>query len=68
MDARKIVPCFDEPEYKAIWNVTVIHPVGTKAIANAEELDETTSQVRCTVVAGLFFGVTQFCCLRARAL
>ncbi|RCN49227.1 hypothetical protein ANCCAN_04642 [Ancylostoma caninum] len=42
MGARAIVPCFDEPEYKAIWNVTIIHPVGTKAIANALELSETT--------------------------
>ncbi|RCN49222.1 hypothetical protein ANCCAN_04637 [Ancylostoma caninum] len=40
--ARAIVPCFDEPEYKAIWNVTIIHPVGTTAIANSLELSETT--------------------------
>ncbi|VDK80038.1 unnamed protein product [Cylicostephanus goldi] len=36
--ARKVVPCYDEPEYKAIWNVTIIHPSGTTAIANAKEL------------------------------
>ncbi|KIH54635.1 hypothetical protein ANCDUO_15218 [Ancylostoma duodenale] len=42
IEARKIVPCFDEPEYKAIWNVTIIHPSGTTAIANAIELSETT--------------------------
>ncbi|EYC31901.1 hypothetical protein Y032_0003g1294 [Ancylostoma ceylanicum] len=42
MEARRIVPCFDEPKYKAVWNVTIIHPNGTKAIANAMELSETT--------------------------
>ncbi|EYC25475.1 hypothetical protein Y032_0012g1914 [Ancylostoma ceylanicum] len=42
LGARKIVPCFDEPHYKAIWNVTIIHPKGTTAIANALELNETT--------------------------
>ncbi|KAL6743482.1 hypothetical protein Aduo_016515 [Ancylostoma duodenale] len=42
ISARKIVPCFDEPEYKAVWNVTIVHPIGTRAIANALELKETT--------------------------
>ncbi|EYC20702.1 hypothetical protein Y032_0021g376 [Ancylostoma ceylanicum] len=42
MSARMIVPCLDEPEYKAIWNVTIIHPNGTTAIANALELNETS--------------------------
>uniref|UniRef100_A0A915E9P9 Aminopeptidase N-like N-terminal domain-containing protein n=1 Tax=Ditylenchus dipsaci TaxID=166011 RepID=A0A915E9P9_9BILA len=35
--ARQMVPCFDEPEFKAIWNITVIHPKGTRAISNAKE-------------------------------
>lgn len=38
-DARKLVPCFDEPEFKAIWNVTVIHPQGTSALSNGIELN-----------------------------
>ncbi|VDN05394.1 unnamed protein product [Thelazia callipaeda] len=37
-DARKLLPCFDEPEFKAIWNVTVIHPHGTIALSNGLEL------------------------------
>ncbi|CAJ0606589.1 unnamed protein product [Cylicocyclus nassatus] len=37
--ARKLVPCFDEPDFKAVWKVTIVHPVGTTAIANAMELD-----------------------------
>ncbi|VDM82007.1 unnamed protein product [Strongylus vulgaris] len=40
IDARSMVPCFDEPEFKATWNVTVIHPKGTKAISNGIEENE----------------------------
>ncbi|VDM72162.1 unnamed protein product [Strongylus vulgaris] len=40
-DARKMVPCFDEPEFKAVWNVTLIHPAETRAIANTIEMDVT---------------------------
>ncbi|KAK5970416.1 Aminopeptidase N [Trichostrongylus colubriformis] len=36
-DARRMVPCLDEPSYKANWTVTLIHPKGTKAIANGIE-------------------------------
>ncbi|VDM59664.1 unnamed protein product, partial [Angiostrongylus costaricensis] len=39
--ARRMVPCFDEPHYKANWTVTVIHPKGTRAISNGIETDET---------------------------
>uniref|UniRef100_A0A915D487 Aminopeptidase N n=1 Tax=Ditylenchus dipsaci TaxID=166011 RepID=A0A915D487_9BILA len=41
-DARRVVPCFDEP---AVWRLRVIHPVGSKAVSNAIELteDEPTS-------------------------
>uniref|UniRef100_A0A1I7XLI4 Peptidase_M1_N domain-containing protein n=1 Tax=Heterorhabditis bacteriophora TaxID=37862 RepID=A0A1I7XLI4_HETBA len=35
--ARRMVPCFDEPEYKANWTVTVIHPTGTTALSNGFE-------------------------------
>uniref|UniRef100_A0A0N5ATR9 Peptidase_M1_N domain-containing protein n=1 Tax=Syphacia muris TaxID=451379 RepID=A0A0N5ATR9_9BILA len=33
-DASRILPCFDEPEMKAEFNITVRHPRGTKAISN----------------------------------
>jgi aminopeptidase N len=36
--ARRIAPCFDEPEYKAVWKLQIIHPVGTTAIANGIEI------------------------------
>uniref|UniRef100_A0A7E4VIV5 Aminopeptidase n=1 Tax=Panagrellus redivivus TaxID=6233 RepID=A0A7E4VIV5_PANRE len=39
-DARRMVPCFDEPEFKAIWRIRVHHPVGSKAISNAKEILE----------------------------
>ncbi|KAK6758774.1 hypothetical protein RB195_016165 [Necator americanus] len=37
-DARRMVPCFDEPHLKAPWRVTVIHPKGTTAISNGIEM------------------------------
>nr|CDJ80959.1 Peptidase M1 domain containing protein [Haemonchus contortus] len=36
-DARRMVPCLDEPSFKANWTVTVIHPRGTKAVSNGIE-------------------------------
>lgn len=39
-DARKMVPCFDEPEWKASWNVTIVHPKGTSAVSNGIERGE----------------------------
>ncbi|KAK6023767.1 hypothetical protein OSTOST_10436 [Ostertagia ostertagi] len=36
-DARRMVPCLDEPNYKANWTVTVIHPKGTRAVSNGIE-------------------------------
>ncbi|VDN02876.1 unnamed protein product [Thelazia callipaeda] len=37
-DARRMVPCFDEPEFKAVWRIKVIHPAGTFAVSNGIEL------------------------------
>ncbi|KAK6019186.1 peptidase family M1, partial [Ostertagia ostertagi] len=39
-DARRMVPCLDEPSFKANWTVTVIHPNGTTAISNGIETEE----------------------------
>ncbi|KHJ96075.1 peptidase family M1 [Oesophagostomum dentatum] len=38
-EARLMVPCFDEPEFKATWKIKVIHPRGTKAISNGMKTD-----------------------------
>lgn len=36
--AREMMPCFDEPDFKATWNIAVIHPYKTTAISNGMEL------------------------------
>ncbi|KAK5977784.1 Peptidase family M1, partial [Trichostrongylus colubriformis] len=38
--ARRMVPCFDEPNFKANWTVTIIHPEGTTALSNGKEIGE----------------------------
>jgi alanyl aminopeptidase len=39
--ARKAFPCFDEPSFKAPFDVRLVVPVGMTAIANAPEADAT---------------------------
>ncbi|KRX63712.1 Aminopeptidase N [Trichinella sp. T9] len=33
-DARRALPCFDEPEFKSVFTLTVIHPVNSTALSN----------------------------------
>lgn len=35
--ARYMVPCFDEPEFKATWEVSLQYPTGAVALSNAIE-------------------------------
>ncbi|XP_040019412.2 aminopeptidase N-like [Gasterosteus aculeatus] len=34
--ARKVFPCFDEPDLKAVFHVTIVHRSETQALGNAE--------------------------------
>ncbi len=34
MDARRVFPCFDEPDRKATWRLTLVVPEGLRAFAN----------------------------------
>uniref|UniRef100_A0A914MA61 Aminopeptidase N-like N-terminal domain-containing protein n=1 Tax=Meloidogyne incognita TaxID=6306 RepID=A0A914MA61_MELIC len=38
IDARRMIPCLDEPHFKAIYRLHIIHPSGSKAISNSKEL------------------------------
>ena len=33
-DARRAFPCFDEPEFKAVFSLELVHPSGNAALAN----------------------------------
>lgn len=39
VDARRVFPCFDEPEMKAVFEVTVIHRRDTTALGNSGRSD-----------------------------
>ncbi|CAK5093200.1 unnamed protein product [Meloidogyne enterolobii] len=36
--ARRMVPCFDEPHFKAIYRLNIIHPFGSKVVSNSKEI------------------------------
>lgn len=38
-DARRAFPCWDEPEYKAVFSVTLVVPEGLVALSNGAEID-----------------------------
>ncbi|MEM6899017.1 MAG: M1 family metallopeptidase [Pseudomonadota bacterium] len=41
IDARRMVPSFDEPRFKTPWTLTVTAPAGNKVITNAPEVAAT---------------------------
>ncbi|CAJ0574602.1 unnamed protein product, partial [Mesorhabditis spiculigera] len=44
VDAREMMPCFDEPRFKANWTFTVRHPLGTTATSNMPLEGEMTTE------------------------
>lgn len=45
-DARRALPCFDEPEFKATWALTLEHDESLMAIANAPVAEVTSAGPR----------------------
>ena len=40
-DARRAFPCWDEPEYKAVFGITLVVPEGLLAVSNGAEISRT---------------------------
>ena len=49
-DCRRAFPCWDEPEFKAVFGVTLNVADGLAAISNAPEIERSTSGGRTTIV------------------
>ncbi len=41
IEARRAIPCFDEPRFKTPWEISIKAPQGQQAFANAAEIGET---------------------------
>lgn len=66
-----MIPCFDEPEFKATWNVSLEHPTGSTALSNGIEVEskvnddwKTTTYKKTlkmsSYILALFIGDIQF--------
>lgn len=44
IDARRMVPSFDEPRFKTVWEVTVTAPEGLKVVTNGAEVEASPAE------------------------
>jgi len=49
-DARRLLPCFDEPSFKAIWSLSVEAPAGLAVVGNGRVASDTVEDGRRVVV------------------
>jgi cytosol alanyl aminopeptidase len=56
IEARRAIPCFDEPRFKTPWDLSIKTPQSQSAFANAAEAGETKASDGQKIV---HFGVTQ---------
>lgn len=42
LDAKRVFPCFDDPGFKAVFQINIVHPSGTTAISNTEVAKKTS--------------------------
>jgi alanyl aminopeptidase len=43
IEARRAIPCFDDPRFKTPWEISIKAPQGQKAFSNAPEIGENTT-------------------------
>ena len=56
IEARRAIPCFDEPRFKTPWDISIKIPQGQKAFSNAGQVGETPASDGQRIV---HFGLTQ---------
>jgi aminopeptidase N len=47
--ARKAIPCFDQPDLKASWSITLEHPAAWRSVSNGPELERVVTDDRARV-------------------
>jgi aminopeptidase N len=47
--ARKAIPCFDQPDLKASWSITLEHPAAWRSVSNGSELERVVTDDRARV-------------------